>query len=172
MNLFDTYHASKVLSTALDTLPDFCLYNSALPAHSLASLLQLYCEYTTDKRYQLADWRIRPIPAELLQYARSDTHFLLTIYDNLRNNLLEQSRDEQNPQRAMREVLALSAETALKMYEREGYDEASGRGRMGWYAPSRKWVPTGSKEMKPGLVFRRLHAWRDQIARDEDESPM
>ena len=37
-----------------------------------------------DKRWQLADWRVRPLSAEMLRYARMDTHFLLCIYDRLR----------------------------------------------------------------------------------------
>lgn len=37
-----------------------------------------------DKRYQLADWRQRPLSSEMKLYARMDTHFLLYIYDNLR----------------------------------------------------------------------------------------
>jgi len=38
----------------------------------------------TDKRYQLADWRIRPLPEEMLLYARMDTHYLLYMYDLLK----------------------------------------------------------------------------------------
>lgn len=30
------------------------------------------------------DWRQRPIPGEMLLYARQDTHYLLYIYDRLR----------------------------------------------------------------------------------------
>jgi hypothetical protein len=45
-----------------------------------------------DKKYQLADWRMRPIPAEMLLYARQDTHYLLYVYDRMRNELVEQSR--------------------------------------------------------------------------------
>lgn len=71
----------------------------------------------------------------------------------------------------MREVLKLSAETALKVYEREGYDEVRGKGSMGWSAPARKWLRGGSLELEAGLIFRRLHAWRDQLARQEDEAP-
>ena len=60
VNLFDTYHASKVLgmfsvpmaSPELIWTPDF-------PRHGLATLLEMYCDFTADKRYQLADWRIR-----------------------------------------------------------------------------------------------------------------
>jgi len=44
VNLFDTYHASHLL--------DF-------PGHSLAYLLQHYCDVIADKQYQLSDWRIR-----------------------------------------------------------------------------------------------------------------
>ena len=41
----------------------------------------------TDKRYQLADWRIRPLQQEMLLYARMDTHYLLYMYDLLRVRL-------------------------------------------------------------------------------------
>jgi exosome complex exonuclease RRP6 len=44
VNLFDTYHASHVLE---------------MTGHSLAFLLQGYCSISTDKKYQLADWRVR-----------------------------------------------------------------------------------------------------------------
>ena len=37
-----------------------------------------------DKRLQLADWRMRPLTADMLHYARADTHFLLYIADCLR----------------------------------------------------------------------------------------
>jgi len=42
--MFDTFHALKVL--------DF-------PRHGLATLLELYCDFSADKGYQLADWRVR-----------------------------------------------------------------------------------------------------------------
>ena len=54
------------------------------PRHSLAWLLKHYCGVNANKQYQLADWRIRPLPEEMLQYAREDTHYLLYIYDRLR----------------------------------------------------------------------------------------
>lgn len=131
----------------------------------------------------MADWRIRPLTTEMLAYARSDTHFLLYIYDNLRNALLERSSraptptpgdsgdtEKQNPQQAMREVLERSAETALKLYERDTADEVTGKGVGGWGNLAKK---LGSKDImqdEVGWVFRRLHAWRDRVARDLDES--
>lgn len=44
VGLFDTYHASHVLD---------------MPHHSLAYLLEYYMDVHVDKKYQLADWRIR-----------------------------------------------------------------------------------------------------------------
>ncbi|KAG9088085.1 exosome nuclease subunit, partial [Ceratobasidium sp. UAMH 11750] len=77
VGLFDTFHASKILG---------------FPKHSLAALLARYTDFIPDKQYQLADWRIRPLPEEMLHYARADTHYLLHIYDQLRNALLEHSQ--------------------------------------------------------------------------------
>ena len=39
------------------------------------------CLLQTDKRFQLADWRVRPLSPQMLQYARADTHYLLHMYD-------------------------------------------------------------------------------------------
>ncbi|WVF70846.1 hypothetical protein IAT40_005640 [Kwoniella sp. CBS 6097] len=171
VNLFDTYHASVVLN---------------MRERSLAALLNLYCDFEADKRYQMADWRIRPLPEAMLHYARSDTHFLLFIYDNLRNSLLQQSSrppspdangnaiielGRRNPQQAMRDVLNRSADTALKMYERDEYDEESGRGTGGWFQAAKKWLPKDAIDEEAGWVFRKLHAWRDRLARQLDESP-
>jgi exosome complex exonuclease RRP6 len=62
VNLFDTFHASKLLGTffaiALFLLSLICLVIE-FPRHGLANLLEMYCDYIPDKRYQLADWRIR-----------------------------------------------------------------------------------------------------------------
>jgi exosome complex exonuclease RRP6 len=55
----------------------------------LAHLLQSYCGVIADKKYQLADWRKRPLPAEMMRYAREDTHYLLYIYDCIREDLVQ-----------------------------------------------------------------------------------
>ncbi|KDQ25524.1 hypothetical protein PLEOSDRAFT_51863 [Pleurotus ostreatus PC15] len=190
VNLFDTFHASKVL--------DF-------PRHGLANLLEMYCDFSADKQYQLADWRIRPLPDAMINYARSDTHFLLFIYDNLRNALLDrglsrsrsqsQARSRSSsppskkkskspsppvkmgegdspPHALLHEVLARSSMTALKVYERETYDVESGLGPGGWEGLARKWNKATllSGDNEQGRVYRAVHAWRDKVAREEDES--
>ena len=44
VNLFDTYHASHALE---------------MSGHGLSHLLMFYCDVETNKKYQVADWRIR-----------------------------------------------------------------------------------------------------------------
>lgn len=60
-----------------------------MPHHGLAYLLTELVNVKTDKKYQLADWRIRPLTPEMMKYAQIDTHYLLEIYDKLRNTLIE-----------------------------------------------------------------------------------
>lgn len=38
-------------------------------------------------RHQLTDWRTRPLPLELLNYARNDTHYLLYLWRRMREDL-------------------------------------------------------------------------------------
>ncbi|KAH3824886.1 hypothetical protein DPMN_126741 [Dreissena polymorpha] len=38
----------------------------------------------------------RPLPEELQKYAREDTHYLLYIYDRLRNELIERGNNSNN----------------------------------------------------------------------------
>lgn len=62
VNLFDTYHASRMLgiSTSFSfSIPKADELFSEFSRHGLLNLLEAYCDYTPDKRYQLADWRIR-----------------------------------------------------------------------------------------------------------------
>ena len=103
----------------------------------------------------------------MFDYARSDTHFLLYIYDNMRNELIERS----NPQpdgNLINTVLNRSKEEALQRYERPFYDAQRGTGPMGWYhLLSRTPALFNGQQL---AVFRAIHQWRDTVARREDES--
>ena len=33
-----------------------------------------------DKTFQVADWRIRPLPKGMCDYARNDSHYLIPVY--------------------------------------------------------------------------------------------
>lgn len=170
VGLFDTYHASNVL---------------AMPQHSLAYLLHRYVSFEADKRFQLADWRIRPLPNEMLFYARSDTHTLLYVYDCMRFELskLVSTAETVGGKDAIERVFELSKRTASKVYAKEEWDP-NGEGREGWKTV---WKKLGADEAvgvderweKQGVdglnrterIFRALHDWRDLVARREDESP-
>ncbi|KAJ3015732.1 exosome nuclease subunit [Thoreauomyces humboldtii] len=151
VNMFDTYHASHLLE---------------MPHHGLAYLLKHYCDVETNKEFQLADWRIRPLPTELMKYARSDTHYLLYIYDRMRNELLNLSNPETH--NLLRATLERSETTSLNKYEKEIYNVETGEGARGWRYPLRK--HGGILRAEQFAVYRALHAWRDHIAREDDES--
>ena len=110
----------------------------------------------------------RPLPEEMFKYARSDTHFLLYIYDILRNELLEKSDDSQSDGDLINVVLRKSKQESLQRYERPIYDADHGTGPIGWY--NLLCHQPALLNPQQFSVFRAVHQWRDRIARDEDES--
>jgi len=149
VGLFDTYHACCALQ---------------FPGKSLKYLLQRFANFQAQKQYQTADWRVRPLPAELIDYARSDTHYLLYIYDQLRNMLLEASTPGDN---LIDRVLRGSKGEALQVYERPIYDRDRGLGAFGWFdLLMQRSVKFDNEQFG---VFRAVHEWRDKKARDWDE---
>lgn len=151
VGLFDTYHASCVLE---------------YPGHGLAYLLKRFVDFDAQKQYQMADWRIRPLPRELFDYARSDTHFLLYVYDCLRNELIQESNAECDK---IESVLKRSKSETLQRYEHPFYVDLATKSANGWY--NFLWKGSTSMSDESIAVFRRLHRWRDDVAREEDESP-
>lgn len=142
--MFDTGQASRVLD---------------YPSFSLAYLLKFYCNVDADKKYQLADWRIRELPAELIKYAREDTHYLLYIYDRLRNELVARSNEASN---LILSVWNRSKELCLKRYEKERLNDSS---HILLYQKSN--LLFNPIQMR---VFASVYKWRDVTARQEDES--
>ena len=47
---------------------------------SLQTLCRQYLSYELDKTYQTANWRQRPMPEEMLQYAAIDAQVLLPLH--------------------------------------------------------------------------------------------
>ncbi|KAH0564863.1 hypothetical protein GP486_001743 [Trichoglossum hirsutum] len=153
VGLFDTYHAASALGYA---------------GHSLAFLLKKFVGFDADKQYQRADWRIRPLTGEMFKYARSDTHFLLYIYDNLRNELIDKSNPANPYLNHIENVLTRSKETSLLTYEPDIYDEVSGANSTGWSNMLKKSPAIFTDEQLS--VFKAVHKWRDKTARQADES--
>ncbi|KIY02497.1 uncharacterized protein Z520_00962 [Fonsecaea multimorphosa CBS 102226] len=149
VGLFDTYHAACALQ---------------FQGKGLKHLLLQFANVHAQKQYQLADWRVRPLPKDLLDYARSDTHYLLTIYDHMRNMLVSGSSPNVN---LINYVLEQSKKEALQVYTRQSYDLETGGGLLGWFGMLTQRYVNLSKEQLG--VFRALHAWRDRKARELDE---
>eukprot|EP00871_Galdieria_phlegrea_P003872 jgi/Galph1/4486/GphlegSOOS_G3129.1 len=148
VNMFDTAQAAKTLG---------------FPSRSLSYLLQRYCNIDnskTKKYYQLADWRIRPLPDDMLRYAREDTHYLLYIYDRLCEELRHHSTPNEN---LLSVVYKKSIDISLLLYEKPRYDNFEYRSIL-----SRRKLQMNENQK---LVLKALCFWRDQTARREDESP-
>ena len=62
------------------------------PAVGLAALLAKYVGVSLDKKYQRADWSRRPLPPEMLEYAATDTCYLLELREHLRAGLQSAGR--------------------------------------------------------------------------------
>lgn len=76
-NLFDTMWAARILG---------------IERIGLANMLGDRYGLKLDKKFQRANWSERPLSAEMLAYAQSDTHFLLRLRDDLYSSLDELGR--------------------------------------------------------------------------------
>ncbi|KAF2237489.1 hypothetical protein EV356DRAFT_442033 [Viridothelium virens] len=153
VGMFDTYHAASALGYS---------------GRSLAFLLRTFINFEAQKQYQTADWRMRPLPTELFDYARSDTHFLLYIYDCMRNELIQRSSSRNPENDKFQDVLENSKLYNLQRFENPFYDADHGEGSGGW---SKLLVRTPSLLSKEQFsIFRAVHKWRDELARKLDES--
>lgn len=102
-------------------------------------------------------------------YARSDTHFLLYIYDNMRNELIDRGNPDIPDQNLIERTLQKSKDVSLIRHERQIYNSESGQGPGGWYGMLLKTPSLFSNEQF--AVFKAVHEWRDKTARADDDSP-
>jgi ribonuclease D len=148
VNMFDTGQACRVLQ---------------YPHFSLSYLLQRFCSIQADKKFQLADWRMRPLSDDMIKYAREDTHYLLYIYDNIKNELLKTNNNNNNN---------TGLEPILETYEKSKLICKKSYRKPQFYSKRFQTLcqynsHLNAKQMK-GL--NDLYAWRDKIARETDES--
>ncbi|XP_059661076.1 protein RRP6-like 3 isoform X2 [Cornus florida] len=158
VNLFDTAKACEVLSK---------------PQKSLAYLLETYCGVATNKLFQREDWRQRPLTIEMVQYARTDAHYLLYIARCLVSELKRQDNENSaccdDEFHFVLEASRRSNAICLQLFSKE--IEAC----PGEYAAS-SIISRCSNDQ--GLIcdtkfqdlVRRLCTWRDLMARVHDES--
>jgi len=145
VNLFGTGQCARVLE---------------FESFGLAHVLKKYVDVDAQKQYQLADWRVRPLSAELLAYAREDTHYLLYCAELLKNELLEKGGKP-----LLLEALRRSNDVSLKLYSKARYD--SNTYKLDLRRLNKGSLSTGEAAER---VFAAVHAWRDGTARKFDES--
>lgn len=102
---------------------------------------------------------MRPLPEQLLKYAQQDTHFLLYIFDMMTNDLLRAANGKTN---LLRTVYMDSKIISRKRYVKPVITEDS---HKDLYLKSKR-----SFDNRQLYALREIFAWRDKIARLEDES--
>lgn len=123
----------------------------------------------------------------MLQYARSDTHYLLSIYDHLRRALHGKGRADADSPTPLEEVYQRSISVSSIIFSLPPFDHETGHFDSGFLLPLAKHgvlkayatalaIPT--LPLKTGWgpsearfeVLREVMRWRERVARDEDES--
>ena len=121
----------------------------------LAALLDRHFGVKLNKQHQRADWSMRPLSQDMLDYAAMDTHYLVALAAKLREELTALGRWDW----AVEEFARLEN----VRYRDAGDDEAP----PAW----RKLKNIGSLERRSLAIVRDLHEWRDALARKADRPP-
>ncbi len=139
------------ISNLVDTM--ICAQLLGYEAFGLAALLERHFNVKLNKTHQRADWAMRPLPPDMLDYAAMDTRFLIPLAEKLRGELTAMGRWE----------WALEEFTRLETIRfRESAEDAET-----W----RKLKNIGTLDRRSLAILRDLHAWRDHLARSADRPP-
>lgn len=135
--LFDTRVAAQLLG---------------IRAFGLAALLERSFGHKLDKKHQRADWSMRPLPKDMLDYASQDTMYLLELRDRLAGEL----------------ETARRWSWAQEEFERlEGTRWEQPDGEDNGYMRVKGARDLGRREL---ALFRELVRFRDGIARELDRA--
>jgi ribonuclease D len=137
-NIFDTMAASQVLGH---------------DGVGLAALLDRHFDIKVSKRFQKADWRVRPLPEKQAEYARIDVRYLLPLRRLLLDELRELRRVEE-------------AESEFRRIGRACAEEKP-------FEPG-NWVKVkGARDLPPEQrgTLAELYVARDVLARELDRAP-
>jgi len=134
-NLFDTMIAARILG---------------LTEVGLGSLLNSRFGITLDKRYQRANWGIRPLTEPMKVYAALDTHFLFGLRNSLAQDLMEKG------------FLPLAEEDFRFISKAEGHGQNGTNMNC--------WKVAGATRITPrqAAVLNQLCLYRDDQARKAD----
>lgn len=122
-------------------------------ALGLSALLKRFLGVHLPKKYQRADWAMRPLPPEMLEYAAADTRHLAPLADLLRARLEEQER------------LAWASEEFRWLERTASRPEDPDPDPATRMKKARHLVPRALQRL------RALWTWRDEVARRRDRAP-
>jgi len=80
------WHVTKIFDTRV------AAQLLGIKSFGLAALLEQYFDVKLDKKHQRADWSMRPLTHDMLEYAAQDTRFLLQLRDQMKAALERRGR--------------------------------------------------------------------------------
>ncbi len=136
--LFDTMWGGRVLGCA---------------KMGLAGFIEDVFGVELSKKHQKADWARRPLSADMLEYAKNDTHYLLRLRDDLERRLHEAGLYEE----------------AMEIFTSIVHVDPSER----IFDPEAFWHIRGIRELPPRgqAILRSLFLFREEEARRRDTPP-
>ena len=135
-NVFDTRVAAQLLG---------------IKAFGLAALLEQFFKVKLDKKHQRADWSMRPLTKDMLDYAAQDTMYLPALRDELKSQLEQKGRW----------TWAREEFTRLEATKWSQEDEAAAFMKM-----------KGARDLsrRELALLRELVAWRNSVAAEQDRA--
>ena len=121
------------------------------PAFGLAALLDRFFGVKLDKKHQRADWSMRPLTADMLDYAAQDTRYLLELKDLMSAELVKVGR------------MAWAREEFALLEGTRWADEEPGMGFL-------KLKGARDLDRRELAVLRELVPWRDVVAKQMDRA--
>ncbi len=137
-NLFDTMYAARI---------------TGKPEIGLSDLLKEHFDITPNKKHQLDNWGLRPLPAESLHYAQMDTHYLIPLRDMYMEKLAQIN--------ALNEAIEVFLDVERIEAKEKEFD------------PEGFWRITRPNELnrKQMAFLAELFTMREAIAEEEDKPP-
>ncbi|GJM21118.1 MAG: hypothetical protein DHS20C15_10330 [Planctomycetota bacterium] len=137
-HLFDTMAAAQVLGH---------------DGVGLAAQLDRHFDVHVSKRFQKADWRVRPLPEDQAEYARLDVRYLIPLRDILLEELQALNREREASSEFARIAKASIQE---KPFEPDNWARVK-----------------GCKDLPPKArgILREVYVARDQLSREADKAP-
>ena len=80
------WHVTKIFDTRI------AAQLLGIKSFGLAALLEQFFDVKLDKKHQRADWSMRPLTPDMLEYAAQDTRFLLQLRDQMHAELERRGR--------------------------------------------------------------------------------